>query len=46
MAVIKVGFRAFPVRTISNDKDSTVLEDDVYMRLADPTELQGAPECI
>ena len=31
---------------ISNDKDSAVLEDDVYMRIAVPTELQGAPECI
>ncbi len=46
VAVIKVGFRAFPVRTISNDKDSAVLEDDVYTRVAVPTELQGAPECI
>jgi prepilin-type N-terminal cleavage/methylation domain-containing protein len=46
VALIKVGFRSFAVRPISNDKDSTVLEDDVYTRTAVPTELQGAPECI
>ena len=46
VAVIKVGFRAFALRPISNDEDSSVLEDDVYTRTAVPTELQGAPECI
>jgi prepilin-type N-terminal cleavage/methylation domain-containing protein len=46
VAVIKVGFRSFAFRPISNDKDSTVLEDDVYTRTAVPTQLQGAPECI
>jgi prepilin-type N-terminal cleavage/methylation domain-containing protein len=46
VALIKVGFRSFAMRPISNDKDSTVLEDDVYTRTAVPTELQGAPECI
>jgi prepilin-type N-terminal cleavage/methylation domain-containing protein len=46
VALIKVGFRAFAVRPIANDKDSTVLEDDVYTRTAVPTQLQGAPECI
>jgi prepilin-type N-terminal cleavage/methylation domain-containing protein len=46
VAEIKVGFRSFALRPISNDKDSTVLEDDVYTRTAVPTELQGAPECI
>jgi prepilin-type N-terminal cleavage/methylation domain-containing protein len=46
VALIKVGFRAFAVRPISNDKDSTVLEDDVYTRTAVPTQLQGAPECL
>jgi prepilin-type N-terminal cleavage/methylation domain-containing protein len=46
VALIKVGFRAFAVRPISNDKDSAVLEDDVYTRTAVPTQLQGAPECI
>ena len=38
MAVIKVGFRAFALRPISNDKDSTVLEDDVTRaRLCQPS---------
>jgi prepilin-type N-terminal cleavage/methylation domain-containing protein len=46
VAVIKVGFRAFAVRPISKDSDSTVLENDVYTRTAVPTELQGQPECI
>jgi prepilin-type N-terminal cleavage/methylation domain-containing protein len=46
VAVIKVGFRSFAARPISNDKDSTNLENDVYIRTAVPTELQGQPECI
>jgi prepilin-type N-terminal cleavage/methylation domain-containing protein len=46
VALIKVGFRSFAVRPISNDKDSTTLEDDVYTRTAVPTQLQGAPECL
>jgi prepilin-type N-terminal cleavage/methylation domain-containing protein len=46
VALIKVGFRTFAVRPISNDKDSAVLENDVYTRTAVPTQLQGAPECI
>ena len=46
VALVKVGFRSFAARPISNDKNSTVLEDDVYTRTAVPTELQGAPECI
>jgi prepilin-type N-terminal cleavage/methylation domain-containing protein len=46
VALVKVGFRSFAARPISNDKNSTVLEDDVYTRTSVPTELQGAPECI
>jgi len=46
VALIKVGFRSFAVRPISNNNDSTVLEDDVYTRTAVPTQLQGAPECL
>jgi prepilin-type N-terminal cleavage/methylation domain-containing protein len=46
VVLIKVGFRAFAVRPISNDNDSTTLEDDVYTRAAVPTELQGQPECL
>jgi prepilin-type N-terminal cleavage/methylation domain-containing protein len=46
VAVIKVGFRAFAMRPISKDSDSTVLEDNVYTRTAVPTELQGQPGCV
>jgi prepilin-type N-terminal cleavage/methylation domain-containing protein len=46
VALIKVGFRAFAVRPISNDKDSAVLEDDVYVRVAVPTDIQDGPECF
>jgi prepilin-type N-terminal cleavage/methylation domain-containing protein len=46
VAVIKVGFRSFAMRPISNDNDSTVLENDIYTRTAVPTELQGQPECL
>jgi prepilin-type N-terminal cleavage/methylation domain-containing protein len=46
VALIKVGFRAFAVRPISNDNDSAVLEDDVYVRVAVPTDIQDGPECI
>jgi prepilin-type N-terminal cleavage/methylation domain-containing protein len=46
VALIKVGFRAFAVRTILNDADSAVLEDDVYVRVAVPTDIQDGPECI
>ena len=46
VAVIKIGFRAFAMRPISKDSDSTVLQDQVYTRTAVPTELQGQPGCI
>ncbi len=46
VALSKVGFRSFAQRPISNDDDSTTLEDDVYTRTAVPTQLQGAPECL
>jgi prepilin-type N-terminal cleavage/methylation domain-containing protein len=46
VAVIKIGFRAFAVRPIANDKDSTVLEDDVHVRVTDPTEPQDGPACV
>jgi Tfp pilus assembly protein PilW len=46
VALIRVGFRSFAARPITNDKNSTVLEEDIYTRSAVPTQLQGAPECI
>jgi prepilin-type N-terminal cleavage/methylation domain-containing protein len=45
VAVIKVSFRSFAERPVSQDNDSTVLEDDVYIRVADPTSLSGGPRC-
>lgn len=45
VAVVKVGLRAFAERPIADDSDSTVLENDVYVRLAVPTQLQDGPVC-
>jgi prepilin-type N-terminal cleavage/methylation domain-containing protein len=45
VAVIKIGFRAFPDRKIDDDDNSTVIEDDVYVRVADPNNLAGGPQC-
>jgi prepilin-type N-terminal cleavage/methylation domain-containing protein len=46
VSAMKIGFRAFPDRSLTNDANSVVLEDDVYVRVAVPTQLQGAPECF
>ena len=46
VALIKVGFRSFAARTVMNDKDSAVLEDDVYVRVTTATDFQNGPRCI
>jgi len=46
VAVIKVGFRAFAARTLTNDKDAAVLENDVYVRVTTATDFQNGPRCI
>jgi len=46
VAAIKIGFRSFADRAISNDENSTVLEDDVYVRVAVPTQNQGVVQCV
>jgi prepilin-type N-terminal cleavage/methylation domain-containing protein len=46
VALIKVGFKAFAVRNLSKDADSATLEDDVYVRVASPTDIQDGAECI
>lgn len=46
VALIKVGFRAFAARNITKDADSAVLENDLYVRVAVPTDIQDGPECI
>jgi prepilin-type N-terminal cleavage/methylation domain-containing protein len=46
VAVIKIGFRAFANRTVLEDKNSTVFEDDVYVRNITATDFQNGPLCI
>jgi prepilin-type N-terminal cleavage/methylation domain-containing protein len=46
VAAIKVSFKSFAQRPISDQGDSTELEDDVYVRLSDPTEVQDGPICV
>jgi hypothetical protein len=45
VAVIKIGYRAFPLRSVANDQNSTVLENDVYVRVAVPTSSQDGALC-
>ena len=44
--MIKVGFRAFAARNLTNDKDAAVLENDVYVRVTTATDFQNGPRCI
>jgi prepilin-type N-terminal cleavage/methylation domain-containing protein len=46
VALIKVGFRAFAARNLTNDKDAAVLENDVYVRVTTATDFQNGPRCI
>jgi hypothetical protein len=46
VAVIKVGFRSFAARTVMDDKNSAVLEDDVYVRVLTATDFKDGPRCI
>jgi prepilin-type N-terminal cleavage/methylation domain-containing protein len=46
IAVIKIGYRTFALRSVSDDRNSTVLENDVYVRLAVPTSPQNGPICV
>ena len=46
VAAIKVSFKSFAQRPLSDQGDSTELEDDVYVRLSDPTETQDGPVCV
>jgi prepilin-type N-terminal cleavage/methylation domain-containing protein len=46
VAVIKVGFRSFANRPVMNDKDSAVIEDDVYLRTITATDFQNGPQCL
>ncbi len=46
VALIKVGYRAFAARTVMEDKNSAVLEDDVYVRVLTATDFNNGPRCI
>lgn len=46
VAAIKVGFRSFAARSLSDDSNSTVLENDVYVRVAVPTQNEGGAQCV
>jgi Tfp pilus assembly protein PilW len=46
VAVVKVGFRALPNRPITDTNNSTSIEDDVYVREADPASPTTGPRCI
>jgi len=46
VALIKIAFRSFALRPIADDGDSTVLENDVFVRISDPTEVEEGPQCI
>jgi prepilin-type N-terminal cleavage/methylation domain-containing protein len=46
VALIKVAFRAYAVRPIADDNDAAQLEDDVYIRISDSSELQETPQCV
>jgi prepilin-type N-terminal cleavage/methylation domain-containing protein len=46
VALIKVGFRSFAARTVMDDKNSAVLEDDVYVRVLTATDFNNGPRCV
>jgi prepilin-type N-terminal cleavage/methylation domain-containing protein len=46
VALIKVAFRSYAARPISKDNDASQLENDVYIRISDSSELQETPQCI
>jgi prepilin-type N-terminal cleavage/methylation domain-containing protein len=46
IALIKVAFRSYAARPINEDNDAAQLEDDVYIRISDSSEVQEGPQCI
>jgi prepilin-type N-terminal cleavage/methylation domain-containing protein len=46
VALIKVGYRSFAARTVMDDKNSAVLEDDVYVRVLTATDFNNGPRCV
>jgi prepilin-type N-terminal cleavage/methylation domain-containing protein len=46
VAVIKLAFRSFADRKLSDESLSTVIDNDVYVRIADPTRVEEGPRCL
>jgi prepilin-type N-terminal cleavage/methylation domain-containing protein len=46
VAVVKLGFRSFANRKLSDDDLAAVIENDVYVRIADPTNVEEGPRCL
>jgi prepilin-type N-terminal cleavage/methylation domain-containing protein len=44
--MVRIAYVVMPERTIPRDLDSTTLQDDVYVRLADPTRPLEGPRCL
>ncbi|HEX2070819.1 MAG TPA: prepilin-type N-terminal cleavage/methylation domain-containing protein [Thermoleophilaceae bacterium] len=44
--MVHIGFVAQPERRVPRDADTTTLENDVYVRLADPTRPLEGPRCL
>jgi len=44
--MVRIAYVVMPERTIPRNFDSTTLQDDVYVRLADPTRPLEGPRCL
>lgn len=44
--MVRIAYVAMPERTVPSDLDATTLQDDVYVRLADPTRPLEGPRCL
>jgi type II secretory pathway pseudopilin PulG len=44
--MVRIAFVAMPERTVPRDLDSTTLQSDVFVRLADPTRPLEGPRCL
>lgn len=46
VVMVKVAYFAMPIKKIPKDADSTSLQSDIYVRLADPTRPTEGPRCL
>ena len=44
--MVRIAYVVMPERTVPRDLDATTLQDDVYVRLADPTRPLEGPRCL